>query len=72
VGRCADDGDEGVGDDDDDPDVAQLDDGDDGDDFLPPGRNFLGRFLPAGELSFSLCSPPRGGGGVYLRTSLSS
>ena len=48
-----DDGD-GGGDDDDDPNEVQLDDGEDGDDFPPPGRNFPGRFLPAGEL-FSLC-----------------
>ena len=38
-------------DEDDDPDEVQHDDGDD---FPPPGRNFPGRFLPAGEL-FSLC-----------------
>ena len=53
-------------DDDDDPDEVQLDDGDDGDVFLPPGRNFPGRFLPAGEL-FSLSgSPPRSSGGIFL------
>ena len=48
-------GDDGVvGEDDvnDDPDEAHGDD--DVDDFPPPGRNFSGRFLPAGEL-FSLC-----------------
>ena len=45
---------DGDGDEDDDPDEVQLDDGDDGDVFLPPGRNFPGRFLPAGEI-FSLC-----------------
>ena len=46
---------DGDGDDDDDPGEVQLDDGDDGDDFLPPGRNFPGRFLPAGVI-FSLTS----------------
>ena len=47
-------------------DEVQLDVGDDGDDFPPPGRNFPGRFLPAGEL-FSLCGfPPRSGGGIPL------
>jgi hypothetical protein len=35
----------------------------------PPGRNFLGRFLPAGELSLSVCFLPRRGDGVYLRSS---
>jgi len=61
-----DDGDGGGDDGDDDPDEVQLDDGDDGDDFPPPGRDFPGRFLPAGELS-SLCGfPPRGGGGIIL------
>jgi hypothetical protein len=61
---------QGAGDDDDDdnPDEAQLDDGDDGDNFPPPGRNFPGRFLPAGELSLSVCFPPRRGGGVFLRS----
>jgi hypothetical protein len=34
----------------------------------PPGRNFPGRFLPAGELSLSVCFPPRRGGGVFLRS----
>ena len=48
-----DDGD-GGGYDDDDPNEVQRDDDDDGDDFPPPGRNFLGRFLPAGELFLSL------------------
>ena len=43
-------GDDGVGgdDDDDDPDEIQLDGGVDGDDLQSPGRNFPGRFLPAG------------------------
>jgi hypothetical protein len=61
--------DEGAGDDgdeDDDPDEAQLDGDDDGDDLPSPGRNFPGRFLPAEELSLSVCFPPRRGGGVYL------
>jgi hypothetical protein len=31
----------------------------------PPGRNFPGRFLPAGELFLSLWFPPRGGGGIF-------
>jgi hypothetical protein len=35
----------------------------------PPGRNFPGRFMPAGELSLSTCFPPRRGGGVFLRSS---
>jgi hypothetical protein len=30
------------------------------------GRNFLGRFLPAGELSLFVCFPPHRGGGVYI------
>ena len=50
--------DDGVGDrddDDDDPNEVLLDDGNDGFDLPPPGRNFLGRLLPAGEL-FSLAS----------------
>ena len=51
---CSGDGGDGGGDDDDDPDEVRRDDDDDGDDFPPPGRNFPGRFLPAGEL-FSLC-----------------
>jgi hypothetical protein len=34
----------------------------------PPGRNFPGKFLPAGELFLSVCFPPRRGGGVYLRS----
>ena len=45
--------------DDDDPDEVQLDDGDNGDVFLPPGRNFPGRFLPAGELFSLLFSVPQ-------------
>ena len=57
-----DDGDDG----DDDGDDVQLDDGDDGDDFPPPGRNFPGRFLPAGELFSLWCFPPRSGGGTLL------
>ena len=70
MGRSGDDGGDGPGggddDDDDDHDEVQLDDGDDGDDFPPPGRNFPGRFLPAGEL-FSLCGfPLRSGGGIFL------
>ena len=60
---------DGDDDDDDDPDEVQLDDSDDGDDSLPPGRNFPGRFLPAGEL-FSLWSFPFGrGGGIFPRSS---
>jgi hypothetical protein len=64
--RCI--NDEGVGDDgdDDDPNEAQLDDGDDDNDLPPLGRNFLGRFLPARELSLYVCFSPRRGGGVYL------
>jgi hypothetical protein len=61
--------DEGVGDDgdgDDDPDEAQLDGDDDGDNLPSLGRNFLGIFLLVGELSLSMCFPPRRGGGVYL------
>jgi hypothetical protein len=72
VGWHGDDGDEGAGgdgDDDDDPDGAQLDDGDDGDDFPPSGRNFPGRFLPAGELSLCVYFLPCRGGGVFLRSS---
>jgi hypothetical protein len=75
VRRHGDDGDEGAshdGDDDDDPNEAQLNGGDDGNDFPPLGRNFPGRFLPAGEFSLSVCFPPRRGGGVYLRSSFSS
>jgi hypothetical protein len=34
--------------------------------FPPSGRNFLGRFLPVGELFLSLCFPPRRGGGILL------
>ena len=54
MGRCGDGGDDGSGGgdgDDDDTDEVQLDDGND---FPPPGRNFPGRFLPAGELFLSL------------------
>jgi hypothetical protein len=56
VGWRGDGGDEGAAgddDDDDDPDEVQCDGDDDGDDLPSPGRNFPGRFLPAGEL-FSL------------------
>ena len=53
-------------DDDDDTNEVQLDDGDDGDDFPPPGRNFPGRFLPAGELFSLWCLLPRNGGGIFL------
>jgi hypothetical protein len=56
MGWRGDGGDEGADDDDgdDDPDKVQRDDDDDdGDDLPSPGRNFPGRFLPAGEL-FSL------------------
>jgi hypothetical protein len=35
----------------------------------PPRRNFPGRFLPARELSLSVCFLPRRGGGVFLRSS---
>jgi hypothetical protein len=38
----------------------------------PPGLNFPGRFLPAGELSLSVSFPPRRGGGVFLRSSSQS
>ena len=61
---------DGVGDgddDDDDPDEVQIDDGDDGDVFLPPGRNFPGRFLPAGELFSLCCFSSRRGGGIFPR-----
>jgi hypothetical protein len=64
--------DEGAGgedDGDDDPDEVQRDDDDDddnGDDLSSPGRNFLSRFLPAGELFSLWCFLPRRGGGVYL------
>jgi hypothetical protein len=34
----------------------------------PLGRNFPGRFLPAGELSLLVCFPPRRGGGLFLRS----
>ena len=57
MGRSGDDGGDGAGDGDDDADdhdEVQLDDGDDVDDFPPPGRNFPGRFLSAGELFLSL------------------
>jgi hypothetical protein len=56
AGWCGNGGDEGAGDDDDgddDPDEVQRDGDDDSDDLPSPGRNFPGRFLPAGEL-FSL------------------
>ena len=53
------------GDDDDDPNEVRHDDDEDGDDLPPPGRNFPGRFLPAGELFLSLWFPPRGGGGIF-------
>jgi hypothetical protein len=33
---------------------------------------FLGRFLPAGELSFSVCFLPRRGSGIFLRSSSQS
>ena len=59
------DGDGDGDDDDDDPDEVQLDDGDDGDVFLPPGRNFPGRFPPAGELFSLCCFLPRGGGEIF-------
>jgi hypothetical protein len=73
VGWHGNDGDEGAGGDGDgDPDEAYLDDGDDGDDFPPPRRNFPGRFLPAGELSLSVCFPPHRGGGFFLRSSSQS
>jgi hypothetical protein len=39
---------------------------------LPPGRNFLGRFLPVGEFSLRVCFPPRRGGRVFLRSSSQS
>ena len=57
AGWRGDGGDEGAGDgddDDDDPDEVRCDDDDDGDDLPSPGRNFPGRFLPAGELFLSL------------------
>ena len=65
--NSGDDGDGGGDDDDDDPDEVQRDDDDDGDDFPPPGRNFPGRFLPAGELFLSLLFPSSGGGGIFPR-----
>jgi hypothetical protein len=52
------------GDDDDDPDEVRCDGDDDDDDLPSPGRNFLGRFLSAGELFSLWCFPPRRGGGV--------
>ena len=58
---------DGDDDDDDDPDEVQLNDGDDGDVFLPPGRNFPGRFLPAEELFSLCCFPSRRGGGKFPR-----
>jgi hypothetical protein len=48
--------DEGAGDgddDDDDPNEVRCDGDDDGDNLPSPGRNFLGRFLPARELFLS-------------------
>lgn len=51
---------------DDDPNEFQLDGGDDGDDFPLSGRNFPGRFLPAGELFSLWCFPPRSGGETLL------
>ena len=65
-GVDGDDGDGVVDDGDDDPDEVQHDDDEDGDDLPPPGGNFPGRFLPAGELFLSLLFPPRGGGGIFL------
>ena len=59
-----DDGDDG-GDDDDDPNELQLDDDDDV--FLPPGRNFPDKFLPAGELFSLCCFSSRRGGGIFPR-----
>jgi hypothetical protein len=56
AGWHGDGGDEGADaddDGDDDPDEVQRDGDDDGEDLPSPGRNFLGRFLPIGEL-FSL------------------
>ena len=53
---CGDDGVVGEDGVDDDPDEARDDD--DGDDLPSPGRNFSGRFLPAGELSLSVASAP--------------
>ena len=53
------DGDDGaVGEDDVDDDPDEAHDDDDGDDLPSPGRNFPGRFLPAGELFLSLWFPP--------------
>jgi hypothetical protein len=39
--------------------IARCDDDDDGNDLPSPGRNFPGRFLPAGELFSLWCFPPR-------------
>ena len=56
---CGDDGAVGEDDVDDDPYEARDDDDDDDDggDLPTPGRNFPGRFLPVGELFFSLLFP---------------
>ena len=75
AGRRGDGSDDGAGggdNGDDDPDEVQLDGGGDGDDFPPPGRNFPGRFLPAGEFFFLSGSPPRSGGGIFLCSLLQS
>jgi hypothetical protein len=32
----------------------------------PPGGNFPGRIMPAGDLFLSLCFPPRRGGRIFL------
>ncbi len=68
--RSGDGGDDGPGggdDGDDDPDEVPRGGDGDGDDLPSPGRNFPGRFLPAGEL-FSLSGfPPRSGGGIFPR-----
>ena len=61
-----DDGADDEGDGDDDPNEVQLDGGDDGDDFPLSGRNFPGRFLPAGELFSLWCFPPCSGGETLL------
>ena len=68
--RSGDGGDDGPGggdDGDDDPDEVPRGGDGDGDDLPSPGRNFPGRFLPAGEL-FSLSGfPPRSSGGIFPR-----
>jgi hypothetical protein len=69
VGWHGDGEDEGPGgedDGDDDPDEVQRSDDDDVDDLPSPRKNFLGRFLPIGELFSLWCFLPRRGGGVYL------